>query len=93
MRAASVDANQKVIVAALRDVGASVQHIHGVGGGCPDIIVGFRGVNYLIEIKDGDKPPSARKLTDAENEWHLFWHGSVHVANDIDEALEVIGAL
>lgn len=45
----SVDANQPEIVAALHAVGATVQHLHEVGHGCPDILVGFRGKNYLID--------------------------------------------
>lgn len=35
-RKARVDANQSEVVAALRAVGATVQHLHMVGGGCPD---------------------------------------------------------
>ena len=45
----SVDANQPEIVAALRAAGATVQHLHEVGQGCPDILAGFRGRNYLID--------------------------------------------
>jgi DNA-binding NarL/FixJ family response regulator len=39
-RAAKVDANQTEITAALRQMGATVQHIHTVGKGCPDLLVG-----------------------------------------------------
>lgn len=90
-RASKVDANQPQIVAALRDVGASVQPLHAVGKGCPDLLAGFRGVNYLLEVKDGSLPPSARKLTDAQAEWHPSWRGNVVVVNSVDEALEAIG--
>ena len=92
-RAARVDANQPDIVKGLRAVGASVAHIHMVGQGLPDIIVGFRGVNYLLEIKDENKPPSKRRLTPDEKDWHDNWRGSVHVVNNEDEALRVIGAI
>lgn len=90
-RNAAVDANQPEIVKALRDVGATVQHIHTVGKGCPDILVGFRGRNHLLEIKDGAKPPSARKLTDDEAVWHRQWLGSVAIVNSTSEALAAIG--
>lgn len=93
MRAAKVDANQPAIVAALRKVGATVEPLHRVGQGCPDLAVGFRGVNYLIEVKDGSKPPSARKLNAVQVEWHQSWAGAVAVASNIDEALAVIGVL
>jgi hypothetical protein len=42
-----------------------------------------RGRNYLIEIKDGSKPPSKRKLTSDEQEWHDTWRGTVYVANNM----------
>lgn len=92
MRAAKVDANQSEIVAALRSVGATVQPLHTVGKGCPDIVAGFRGSNYFLEIKDGKKPPSARALTSDQVEWHGGWKGQVVVVKTVDEALQAIGA-
>lgn len=89
--AARTDANQREVVAALRAVGATVQHLHAVGRGCPDLCVGFRGVNYLIEIKDGSKPPSARRLTADEKIWHDSWQGTVCVVESVDDALNAIG--
>ena len=91
-RAARIDANQPEIVATLRAAGASVQHTHMIGDGCPDIIVGFRGVNYLMEIKDGSKPPSKRELTQDEKRWQAEWRGSVHIVESVEDALAVIGA-
>ena len=93
MRAAKVDANQSAIVDALRAVGATVQPLHTVGKGCPDLLVGWRGVNTLIEVKDGAKPPSARALTADQVEWHGGWKGRVAVANTVAEALAAIGAV
>ena len=52
-RAARVDDNHAKIVASLRLVGCTVLDLSAVGQGCPDIMVGLAGVNYLIEIKDG----------------------------------------
>lgn len=92
MRAAAVDANQPEIVAALRGVGATVQLLHKVGKGCPDLAVGWRGWNYFLEVKDGTKPPSARVLTDDQVEWHGGWKGQVAVVKSVDEALQAIGA-
>lgn len=91
MRAAKVDANQAEIVAALRSVGASVQLLHAVGKGCPDVLAGFRGVNYAIEIKDGSKPPSATTLTPDQVKWHGEWRGQVSVVYSVDDALALIG--
>jgi hypothetical protein len=90
-RAAAVDANQPEVVKALRRVGATVQHLHTVGKGCPDILVGYQGQNFLLEIKDGNKPPSRRKLTDDEAAWHEAWRGEVWTVHSADEALYAIG--
>jgi hypothetical protein len=93
MSAKRVDANQKEIVAALRAVGARVRHTHMVGGGFPDICVKFRWRIYLLEIKDGAKAPSARKLTSAEEKFFGEWAGSnVYVVESVEAALAVIGA-
>lgn len=91
-RASKIDRNQPEIVAALRAVGASVQPLHAVGQGCPDILCGFRGTTYAIEIKDGGLVPSARKLTPAQKEWHDAWRGQVAVVLSAEDALHVIGA-
>lgn len=85
MRAYRVDLNQKYIVAALRDEGYSVQHLHSVGAGCPDILVGHAGINVLIEIKEGDG-----KLTSAQVVWHADWQGQVAIAKDKQEAIEIV---
>ncbi len=84
-RAAKVDANQPAIIAALRAVGCSVQPLHTVGQGCPDLLVGKAGRTFVMEIKDGAKPPSERKLTPDQIAWHGAWRG-VPVLVVIDEA-------
>lgn len=92
-RAAKVDRNQAEIVAALRKVGATVTDTSKVGNGFPDLTVGFRGKTYLMEVKDGSKPPSARELTADQIEWHIEWRGGpCAVVNSVDEALAFIGA-
>ena len=89
-RAAKVDGNQTRIVAALRAVGATVQHLHTVGRGCPDLLVGHRGHNFLVEVKDGTKAPSRQRLTPDEERWHQTWRGQVHVVRSVMEALELV---
>lgn len=64
--------------------------MHRLGQGCPDLLVGFRGVNYVLELKDGRKPPSDRRLTPAEQEWHAAWRGQVATVYSIDDALRVV---
>ena len=87
--ARKVDRNQAEIVDALRQVGASVFSLHRVGHGCPDILVGYRGTSYLMEVKSDNG-----KLNDNEREWIANWRGmDVAVVRTVDEALETIGAM
>lgn len=91
--AQKVDANQSRLVAQLRQVGATVEpRLAQVGSGCPDLLVGFRGKNYLFEVKDPDKVPSARKLTPKEVDWHKAWGGQVAVVETLEDCLDVLGA-
>jgi hypothetical protein len=92
-RAAKVDANQREVVAALRGAGASVQLLHAVGEGCPDLLVGYKGLNMLLEVKDGSKPPSAQKLTPQQEIWHRDWRGHAVVVNSPEAALAAIGVI
>jgi len=89
-RAARTDANQADIVDALRAIGASVEILAAVGRGCPDLLVGYRGCNVLLEVKDGQKRPSKRKLTGDQEIWHRGWQGRVIVVKSADEALAVV---
>jgi len=89
-RAAKTDRNQAEIVRALRQAGASVLCLHGVGQGCPDLAVGFRGKNYFLEIKDGDLPPSKQALTEDEQDFFWSWDGHYKLVTSVKEALEVI---
>lgn len=91
MRAKRVDNNQKKIVEHLRRLGISVQHLHTIGQGCPDLLLGFRNQNYLIELKDGKKKPSAKKLTPDEQEFFDGWRGQVTKCENLEQILKVIG--
>lgn len=86
-----VDQNQPLIVQTLRAVGASVQFLHEIGKGCPDVLVGFRDQNYILEIKNPEQPPSKRKLTPDEEKWHQAWAGQKAVVETPEQALAVIG--
>jgi len=89
-RAGKVDANQAVVVRKLRDCAVKVEILSDVGKGVPDILCGFRGLNILLEVKDGAKFPSDRKLTADQVAWHASWPGQVDVVSDFDEAWAVI---
>lgn len=93
--AARVDANQKEIVKGLRGMGAAVLVTSQLKNAF-DILVGFRGKLYIMEIKDGTRPPSGRKLTPGEESTsEMFKRVGIkyHIIKDVDEALKVIGLL
>lgn len=92
-RAAKVDRNQSEIVDALRKVGATVCPLHQVGTGCPDLLVGFRGKNFLIEVKDWQADNSHRQLNPKQVEWHGGWKGQVAKVETVGAALSAIGAV
>jgi hypothetical protein len=90
MRAARRDDNEVEIVKALRACGAVVRYVTQ-GDGIPDLLVGYHGYTILMEVKDGNKPPSARKLTDAEAKFFEEWTGGMLVkVESVEEALDIL---
>jgi hypothetical protein len=82
-RAARVDANQAAIVQALRDAGAYVWVI-----GLPvDLLVGYNGNTWLMEVKTDRK----KKLTKLQFDFFSEWTGGVLVrVESPDVALKII---
>ena len=89
-RSARTDDNQTDIVDALRAIGCSVRITSNVGDGFPDLIIGDRGINYLMEVKDGNKAKSRQNLTDDQKDFHDEWRGQVVVVNSVVSALKFI---
>jgi hypothetical protein len=87
MRYASrVDANQAEVVAQLREAGAYVWVI-----GLPvDLLVGYNGQTYLVEIKDGPKKALTRLQQDFFENW---MGGSLYRIDGPEDALRMIGVL
>lgn len=85
--AARTDANKAAIVAALRAAGAVVWDLK-----LPvDLLVGIDGRTLLIEIKDGNKPPSARRHTPLQAAFMATWIGGpVVTVTDVDGALRAM---
>ena len=70
-----------------------MQDLSRVGQGCPDILVGVSGRNILMEIKDGRKVASERKLNKRQEEWHAAWRGQRVVVESREQAIEIINEL
>jgi hypothetical protein len=81
-----VDSNQVEIVKELRRLGMEVEHLHSVGKGCPDILVGWKGKNCLLEIKRDEKA----KLTPDQVLWHHSWKGQVTVVSNVIDAIKAV---
>lgn len=92
-RRARTDANQQAVIDALRQAKATVHSLAEIGNGCPDLLVGYNGRTYLMEVKDGTKAPSEIRLTVNQVEWHKNWTGgSLSIVYGPEGALSVIGA-
>ena len=87
------DANHADVVQLLADVGVEVLDLHTLAGAL-DLLVGVRGVLYLVELKDGLKPPSRRKVTKREQETIARFRAvgcPVLIASTEDELLAELG--
>lgn len=91
-RAARTDANQSKIVSALRKRGAVCLLTHQLKN-CFDVLVCHNSKVYLVEIKDGQLPPSARKLTKGEQEFKEKVESvgvKYHVITSAEEAISML---
>ena len=87
-RAARRDDNEKEIVLALRKAGAYVTFVDFP----VDLIVGYQGRTIMLEVKDGNKPPSAQRLTPNEQKFHDEWTGGeLYIVRCVKEAIDILG--
>ncbi len=87
-QAGNIDSVQPAIVKALRKIGATVAITSSVGAGFPDLVVGYKGKTYLLEVKTGND-----QLNTAQRNWHEVWGGHIAVVRTPEQAqVEVIGA-
>lgn len=76
------DANHAEIVKALRKAGVAVKSLAGVGGGMPDLLVAFRKVTALVEVK-----VPGEKLRPSQETFINGWPGVVCVVTTPEEAV------
>lgn len=90
--AAKRDDNEAAIVDALEHTGCLIQPLSAPG--VPDLLVWspFTRSLLLLEVKDGAKVPSARKLTDVQVAWHRTWSDApIFVCETVEQALRAVG--
>lgn len=70
------DANEGDVITALEEHGCLVQPISE--NGVPDLLVWSPWLKaiVLLEVKDGAKPPSRRRLRPEQERFHLAWRGA-----------------
>lgn len=89
-RAARTDANLTLIVDAFRSMGCSVNVRND---DMADLDVGYRGISMIVEVKDGKKPPSKRKLTTNQLKKRETWTGGIRLVQDLDDVQTVVQLL
>ena len=77
----------------MRRLGWSVLDLADAGDGVPDYVVGKPGLAVLVEVKDGNKIPSKRKLTEKEQKVRDNWDGPYIVALSGEDAAAQLIAL
>ena len=91
-RAARRDENEKAIVFALEQAGASVHRVDDQD--FPDLVVGYKGQTYLLEVIGSEKGKKFKRtggLSMGQFEWHQKWEGHAEVVWSVLDALRAIG--
>ncbi len=88
MRACRRDRNHREIIEVFESLGWSVLDIADLKNAF-DILVAKCGHTMAIEIKDGLKPPSARKLTPGEEAFRSRWLGNYKIVTCEAEVHEI----
>ena len=75
-------------------MGVTVWITSALGTGV-DVVLGLKNdkgvpINILVEIKDGDKPPSQQKLTQDEEKFHNEWKGQISIITNEEQAMNLI---
>ena len=93
-RAARTDTNHTAVVEAFRMCGCSVLSLAQLAGGCPDLLVSLdRDTSLLVEVKDGTRPPSERRLTPDQRDFHEAWKGRICIVESATAALDLVALL
>ena len=84
-----VDNNQLDIVKAFRSMGATVLNLSAVGKGCPDLLIGYKNISVLVEVKS-----KTGKFTEPQLKFMEQWKGgAVNRIDSVDGAIRLIKLL
>lgn len=91
--ACRTDRNHAEVRDGLRAKGHDVCDLSDIGGGVPDLVVRQPAripSMVFFEVKDGEKPPSARELTPKQKRWRKYCGEITFTVTTLEEALEVL---
>ncbi len=92
-QAARVDSNQREIVKTIISLGASWLDLTSISG-ILDGVIGVNGIDQRVEIKDGAKFPSERRLTPNEKREFEEWRGRKPVVvESVDDVIKLVNLL
>ena len=90
-QAAKRDENEAGIILALEAAGATVQQLSMKD--VPDLLVGYHGQNFIMEVKNTERHVAEDKeLSAGQERWISRWMGYVWIVHNPEEALRAIGA-
>ena len=85
------DNNHRAIVQALRKIGCSVADTASMGKGFPDLVVGYRGKTFLVEVKNETTGYGKRGLNPLQKQFREKWLGSkIIIACDVEQIIKQI---
>ena len=87
------DANHNEIVAVFESLGATWLDTSGIGGAL-DGAIGYAGIDQRVEIKDGEKFLSRRRLTKDEETTFQEWRGRPPVVVEtVEDAISLVNRM
>ena len=86
-----IDGNARLVIDCLRVNGVSVQSVHASNSGVPDLLCGFMGRNYLVEVKPESRSKAANAPRASQVAWAAAWRGSKpFVVHNAAESFELV---
>jgi len=84
------DLNQNTLQKQIQWLGHTVHATHMVKDGFPDLVTGYAGLNFLVEIKNPNQSKSGRELTLMEQHFHDSWRGSIMIVETLDQYIHAV---
>jgi len=85
------DGNQAEFCEDMHTIGATAVDLSSIGGGCPDVLVGWYAINWLFELKNPDQPPSKRRPRKTQVEFKHNWKGQYLLVETSEDAMQAMG--